>query len=253
MDNERACPSCGKQISSNASFCPYCGHKVEAIPVPPPVSFCPNCGSKMDPGAKFCTNCGTKLDGGQSVPEEPVEDKNVAEEPVENQAAAEEPKAAPKVSDEPKQDTGASGGQEKKAFAYGQSGQNQGAYTQQTAPATGEPRYVGFVEAIKLFFKNYVNFTGRACRSEFWWAVLFTVILSCIFRLIPFAGLILSIVVLWIPSLSILIRRMHDIGKKWPWILLGLIPFVGWIIMIVFCVRKSEPDNDWGPVYRDGE
>ena len=274
MDNVKACPNCGNQISSSASFCPYCGHKVE--PTPPSESLCPNCGSKLDPGVKFCSNCGTRVSGEEpkSAPEEPKQtaaapeepEKTVAapEEPEQTTAAPEEPKQTAAAPEEPEQNNGASEQSEKKAYAYGQSGQsgqpqnqqnqqNQSNYgSQQQFADQGEPRYIGFGEAIKLFFKNYANFTGRASRSEFWWSVLLVAILSGIFSLIPVVGIVLRILI-WIPSLSITIRRMHDINKMWTWILMGLIPFVGWIIMLVFCVRKSVGDNKWGPVYRDGE
>lgn len=254
MDNVKACPNCGNQINSSASFCPYCGHKVE--PTPHSESLCPNCGSKLDPGVKFCSNCGTRVSG-----EEP---KSAPEEPKQTAAAPEEPEKTAAAPEEPEQNNGASEQSEKKAYAYGQSGQNgqpqnqqnqqnQNNYgSQQQFADQGEPRYVGFGEAIKLFFKNYANFTGRASRSEFWWSVLLVAILSGIFSLIPVVGIVLRILI-WIPSLSITIRRMHDINKMWTWILMGLIPFVGWIIMLVFCVRKSVGDNKWGPVYRDGE
>ena len=51
-----------------------------------------------------------------------------------------------------------------------------------------------------------------------------------------------------LPSLAVLVRRLHDIGKKWTWMLMSLIPVVGWIIVIVYCCRDSQPgDNQFGP------
>ena len=51
-----------------------------------------------------------------------------------------------------------------------------------------------------------------------------------------------------IPGLSIVIRRLHDIGKGWPWIFISLIPFVGGIILIVFMATASKfpPYNQFG-------
>lgn len=104
---------------------------------------------------------------------------------------------------------------------------------------------VGFIEAIKLLFNNYANFTGRATRSEYWWAFLFLWIVNFVAAYIPVVGGLISLALL-IPNLSLNIRRLHDIGKSWAWILMGLIPLVGVIILIVFYCRESDGDNQWG-------
>ena len=104
---------------------------------------------------------------------------------------------------------------------------------------------VDFCEAIKRLFVNYVEFEGRATRSEYWWAYLFFWIVFPA-SLIPFIGWMIM-VGMAIPMLSCGIRRLHDAGYSWVYILLSLIPFVGFIVMIVFYSKPSAPDNQWGP------
>lgn len=104
-----------------------------------------------------------------------------------------------------------------------------------------------FIEAIKLLFKNYANFTDRTTRSEYWWAFLFLFLVSFIVANISPAIAGIVNLVLLIPNLSLNIRRLHDIGKSWHWILMGLIPLVGFIVLIVYYCRQSDGDNQWGP------
>ena len=89
-----------------------------------------------------------------------------------------------------------------------------------TLPAqTPQKKGGGFGGAIGLFFKNYVNFSGRSGKEEFWWAFLFTLIvtaavsaLSAIFPFIAVLGL-----VIFLPGISLSVRRLHDIGKSGCW------------------------------------
>lgn len=122
---------------------------------------------------------------------------------------------------------------------------------QQSGYAQPEPEgssgKVTFVEAIKLFFQNYANFTGRSTKSEYWWAFLFNLLVSMAVLVLPdVIGGIISIAFL-IPSLSLGIRRLHDIGKPWPYILMNLIPIAGTIYIIVQYCKDSDGDNRWGP------
>ena len=120
------------------------------------------------------------------------------------------------------------------------------------------PKYCSFPEAIALFFKNYVNFNGRSTRSEYWWYVLFNsivvLVLGFIAKLVGISDAagnspltsIWSLVV-FIPGLSICVRRLHDIGKSWVSMLIVLIPLAGIIIYIVWMCQPSDTDNLWGP------
>lgn len=122
----------------------------------------------------------------------------------------------------------------------------QQAYTQpQYAPVL--PRSVSFVDAIKLFFKHYADFEGRATKSEYWFVFLFQTVVSLATSWIPVIGWLISVALL-IPGLSISIRRLHDIGKSWVYYLMGFIPIVGSIILIVYFIKDSDGPNQWGPV-----
>ena len=116
---------------------------------------------------------------------------------------------------------------------------------------------MGFTEAISAGFRNYVNFSGRATRSEFWYWVLFAVLASIAAGLIDIAlfGLegssaIESLVglALFLPGLAVSVRRLHDLDRSGWWVLLGLIPLVGVIILIVWnCQRGTIGPNRFGP------
>lgn len=125
---------------------------------------------------------------------------------------------------------------------------------------------VSFSEAVRRAFSNYCNFTGRASRSEFWWFYLFNAIitfplaaLQTVFEVFDGPGSGASIVFnvilglyglgVFLPQLGLCVRRLHDIGKSGWNYFWGIIPFVGWIILLVFWLRDSEmADNQYGPV-----
>ncbi len=107
--------------------------------------------------------------------------------------------------------------------------------------------------------KKYATFSGRATRSEYWFFILFNIIISFVLGFIDgfigkagaeesigIIGSIYSLAVL-IPSLAVLARRLHDTNRSGWWMLIGLIPLVGWIILLVFTVGDSGPDNKYGP------
>lgn len=102
-------------------------------------------------------------------------------------------------------------------------------------------------------FKNYVNFQGRARRKEYWMFVLFNFIVSTVVAIVamlihfPMLSNIYALAVLC-PSVALMVRRLHDIGKGWIWILIGLIPIIGQIWLIVLMCMDSQPgSNEFGP------
>ena len=103
-----------------------------------------------------------------------------------------------------------------------------------------------------VILKNYVNFQGRATRAEFWWFFLFNFIVGLILSLFGKAGTALqgiwSLAIL-LPQLGLSARRLHDINKSGWLLLLGLIPVVGWIILIIWWAKEGDPtENQYGPV-----
>lgn len=108
--------------------------------------------------------------------------------------------------------------------------------------------------------KKYADFSGRARRTEYW---MFTLITFMFFLLATFFDLLIVFnnddygmlgifstlygVVIMLPSLSITVRRLHDIGKSGLWILINVIPYIGAIIFFILLVTDSQSgDNEYG-------
>ncbi|MDE7438381.1 MAG: DUF805 domain-containing protein [Muribaculaceae bacterium] len=122
-----------------------------------------------------------------------------------------------------------------------------------------------FGQSVSTCFRNYCCFTGRASRSEYWWWVLFTAIIGILFSIpyginmakaiaegtepgLPVISYIVNLVLL-LPTLGVMFRRLHDTGRSGWWWLIGLIPVVGTIVLLVFLLQPSQPyDNQYGPV-----
>ncbi len=101
-------------------------------------------------------------------------------------------------------------------------------------------------------FKKYADFSGRATRKQYWMFVLFYMIIYIALGVIDVLlqtfvlGLIFSLA-LFIPSISIAARRLHDTGRTGWWQLIYLVPLIGLIVMIVFLVQDSHDENQYGP------
>ncbi|MEK9910168.1 MAG: DUF805 domain-containing protein [Candidatus Thalassarchaeaceae archaeon] len=131
-----------------------------------------------------------------------------------------------------------------------------------TPQMTGRPaQMMGFMDAVKnVLLNNYFSFNGRASRSEYWWWILaqFTILipLSFLDGLVfgwesndPtwFSNIFLLLVLL--PSLSVLVRRLHDTGRSGWWYFIALVPCAGIIILLVFTIMDGEPHpNAYGEV-----
>jgi len=113
---------------------------------------------------------------------------------------------------------------------------------------------MGFLEAVRTcLFRKYFAFRGRASRAEYWWFVLFNLLIT-----IPLAllGPLLFVVgiVLVVPQLAVGVRRLHDTNRSGWWLALsaaGWIPLVGWIASLVllwFLIQRGDAgDNHYGP------
>jgi uncharacterized membrane protein YhaH (DUF805 family) len=117
---------------------------------------------------------------------------------------------------------------------------------------------MSFSEAVKSGFDHYTKFDGRASRPAFWWWFLFTILVAVAAEILDaiIGTSILYIIValgLILPNISVAIRRLHDTDRSGWWILIGLIPIIGFIVLIVFYVQKSDPgDNQYGPPMAEG-
>jgi uncharacterized membrane protein YhaH (DUF805 family) len=106
-----------------------------------------------------------------------------------------------------------------------------------------------FVDALK---NKYATFTGRARRTEYWMFVLFSIIFAVVAMIIDgiitggLLGLVYTLGIL-IPSIAVAVRRLHDTNRSGWWLLLGLVPLLG-LVLIYFLVLDSQPgDNEYGP------
>lgn len=101
--------------------------------------------------------------------------------------------------------------------------------------------------------QKYAEFNGRARRMEYWMFALFNMIISLVLGLIEglaggpgvLAGLYNLAV--FIPSIAVSVRRLHDTDRSGWWLLIGLVPLVGVIALLVFMVSDSQPGrNQYG-------
>jgi len=103
-------------------------------------------------------------------------------------------------------------------------------------------------------WKNFANFSGTANKRDYWMAFLFNFIVSFVLVLITSRSMINAIMegrpapfgianiyalAAFIPSLSIAVRRLRDIGKEWFYIFLFFVPCVGWIFIIYLLAQPT--------------
>ncbi|NLF84006.1 MAG: DUF805 domain-containing protein [Candidatus Gastranaerophilales bacterium] len=108
-----------------------------------------------------------------------------------------------------------------------------------------------FPQAVQSAFRNYVNFQGRASRSEYWYFILFLLIGGIIVGIIDKASdsntfRMLFDLATFLPSLSVAVRRMHDINRTGWWVLLpltiiGIIPYIYFLV-----IKGTEGENRFG-------
>jgi uncharacterized membrane protein YhaH (DUF805 family) len=108
--------------------------------------------------------------------------------------------------------------------------------------------------------KKYAVFSGRAQRAEYWYYVLFYILIILALSIIDGVagtfdeqsgiGILGALFVLgtFVPSLAVTVRRLHDTDRSGWWILLNLIPLVGALVVLIFTCLDGKPgDNRFGP------
>ena len=135
---------------------------------------------------------------------------------------------------------------------------------------------VGFVDAIKQYYRRYAEFGGRSNRSEYWWVALYQVIVGFVLGIpymislssysasvamattleeqqaaaqnFPAAAMIFAAILgIWglahiVPNIAVLVRRLHDTGRSGWFALLSFVPFGG-IVLLVFAAMESRPEG----------
>jgi uncharacterized membrane protein YhaH (DUF805 family) len=121
-------------------------------------------------------------------------------------------------------------------------------------PADQRPRTFG--TSVAICFNRYFQFGGRAPRAEYWYFVLFTVLVGVGADIVDavwlgfgqrvFSGIVN--IAFFIPGLAVLTRRMHDLDRSGWWWLLMFIPLIGWLVLLIWaCTRGSNGPNRYGP------
>lgn len=101
-----------------------------------------------------------------------------------------------------------------------------------------------------LPFKRYAQFEGRSCRKEYWYFFLLNLAVGLVVGALEGAlglpnllGALVSLAFL-IPGIAVGVRRLHDTNRSGWWLLIGLIPVVGWIVIIVFLAQKGDAGSN---------
>jgi uncharacterized membrane protein YhaH (DUF805 family) len=131
---------------------------------------------------------------------------------------------------------------------------------------------MSFTEAVRTVYRNYAKFDGRASRPEYWWFVLFYLIvvigvytvgalfgvgtysytysyytMSPVFTLALLAVAIFGLAT-FIPGLAVAVRRLHDTDKSGWWMLLIFLPYIGGFVLLILLALPGTPGiNQFGP------
>ncbi|WP_314454745.1 DUF805 domain-containing protein [uncultured Microbacterium sp.] len=136
------------------------------------------------------------------------------------------------------------------------------------APPLDQPYYgAPLGAAVRRFFAKYATFSGRASRSEYWWWVLVGAVVGTVLNALPTLtdgirieadgsatitgplGVILGLVwLVWavgtfLPTLAVLVRRLHDTDRSGFWVFIGLVPLIGILVLVVFTVLGPRPEG----------
>lgn len=119
-----------------------------------------------------------------------------------------------------------------------------------------------YLEAVK----KYAVFSGRAGRKEYWFFSLFYAlfiialviidVMTGVYDVASGMGLfsVIFVLAMLIPSVAVLVRRLHDTDRSGWWLLIGFIPLIGVIVLLVFTVQDGTPgDNQYGSNPTDAE
>ena len=99
-------------------------------------------------------------------------------------------------------------------------------------------------------WKNYANFSDRTTRKGYWMAALIGIPVNWLLAFISIYvignDLLVSLysLAVFIPSISISVRRLRDAGRHWAWIFVNFVPIIGQIVFLVMVCQRSIPQNN---------
>jgi uncharacterized membrane protein YhaH (DUF805 family) len=107
---------------------------------------------------------------------------------------------------------------------------------------------------IDVVTKKYATFTGRAHRTEYWMFVLVYIVIAIVVSVVDgilktggILGGLLGLALL-VPSIAVAVRRLHDTSRTGWWVLIALVPVIGFIVALVFmCLDGTPGSNEYGP------
>ena len=111
---------------------------------------------------------------------------------------------------------------------------------------------MNFVQAINSAFGKYIEFGGRASRSEYWYWTLFSALVTIVANMIDgIVGIsitsMIAGLVIFLPGLAVSARRLHDIDRTFWWVLLAFTIIGGFVLIYWACLRGTPGPNRFGP------
>ena len=237
------------------------------------MAYCVNCGQQIPDGASFCTHCGATQTTHMQSPEQntaPYSSPYGGSTSGTDYSYTGSYNAGQGSYNAGQGGYGAGQSSNNTAGGYNMSQNNydptggynagQGGYGSYGSVGGGPTPSMSFVEAVQTCVaQKYATFGGRARRSEYWYYTLFSLLVSLVASIVGGALFVhaegdinilsaLVSIALFLPGLGVAIRRLHDIGKSGWWYLIALVPFIGWIVLLIFMCRDSDRGpNQFGP------
>ncbi len=202
------------------------------------MKFCKTCGAQLHDNDAFCVVCGTAVEQANAA-DAPTDFYDTEATTVLNES---------EFDDKAEETTVLSDNYPYPIGNYYQGGNLYQGGNNQSEYANGIEK-PSFKDCYIKFWKNYTNFSGRARRSEYWYVVLANILVSLV-TVIPYIGQVvggLYMIAILVPTLALMVRRLHDLGKDWYYLFFLLIPVVGQIILLVwFCTDSQVGANKFG-------
>jgi len=105
---------------------------------------------------------------------------------------------------------------------------------------------MNFADAVKTCFTKYLDFNGRASRSEFWWFTLFYLLGAVVTSIISTVLYFIFALAILLPAIAVGVRRLHDTNRSGWWMLISLIPLIGLVLIYFYVLESDAGENNFG-------